>query len=63
MAITKWLGLSSDSVQEALRQPEQDLQVRELEVKFSASNDDMLPPLQHIRHVYPCLATVTLSPP
>jgi len=62
-AITKWLGLSSDSVQEALRQSEQDLQVGELKVKFSASNADMQPPLQHIRHVYPCLATVTLYPP
>jgi hypothetical protein len=62
-AITKWLGLSSDKVQEALRQPEQDLQVNELKVKFSGSNADMQPPLQHIRHVYPCLATVTLCPP
>ncbi len=62
-AITKWLGLPSDSVQEALRQPEQDLQLNELKVKFSASNADMQPPLQHIRHVYPCLATVTLYPP
>ncbi len=62
-AITKWLGLSSDSVQEALRQPEQDVQVNRLKVKFSASNADMQPPLQHIRHVYPCLATVTLCPP
>ena len=62
-AITKRLGLSSDSVQEALRQPEQDLQVGDLKVKFSASNADMQPPLHHIRHVYPCLATVTLHPP
>ena len=52
--ITKWLGLSSVSLQEALRQPEQDLQIRELEVKFSASNAaDMQPPLHPIRHVYP----------
>ncbi len=58
--VTQWLGLSSASVQEALRQPEQDLQV---EVSFSASNADMNPPLQPIRHVYPCLATLTLSPP
>ncbi len=57
---TQWLGLSSASVQEALRQPEQDLQV---EVSFSASNADMNPPLQPIRHVYPCLATLTLYPP
>ncbi len=62
-AITKWLGPSSDSVQEALRQPEQDLQTGELKVKFSASNADMQSPLQHIRHVYPCHATVTLYPP
>ncbi len=62
-AITKWLGLSSDSVQQALRQPQQDLQVSELEVKFSASNADKQAPLQHIRHVYPCLASVTLCPP
>ncbi len=61
--IAKWLGLSSDSVQEALRQPEQDVQVNKLEVKFSARNADMTPPPQHIRHVYPCLATVTLYPP
>ncbi len=61
--IAKWLGLSSDSVQEALRQPEQDVQVNKLEVKFSARNADMTPPLQHIRHVYPCLSTVTLYPP
>ena len=57
---TQWLGLSSASVQEALRQPEQDLQV---EVSFSASNADMNPPLQPIRHVYPSLATLTLYPP
>lgn len=62
-AITKWLGSSSDSVQEALRQPEQNLQVSELKVKCSASNADVQPPLQHIRHVDPCLATVTLYPP
>ncbi len=37
-AITKWLGLSSGSVQEARRQPEQDVQVNELKVSFSASN-------------------------
>ena len=53
--VTQWLGLSSDSVQEALRQPEQDMQVRELKIKLSGSNADMLPPLQHIRHVYPRL--------
>ncbi len=62
-AITKWLSLSSDSVQEALRQPEQHLQVRELKVKFSGGNADMQPPLHPIKHVYPCLATVTLCPP
>ena len=62
-AITKWLGLSSDGVQQALRQPQQDLQVSELEVKFSASNADMQAPLQHIRHVYPCLTSITLCPP
>jgi len=62
-AITKWLGLSSDSVQEALRQPEQDVQASELEVNFSANNADMQPPLQHIRDVYTRLATVTLYPP
>jgi len=64
-AITQWLGLSSDSdtVQEALRQPEQDVQVNELKVKFGGSNADMQPPVQHIRYVYPRLATVTLYPP
>jgi len=62
-ALTKWLGLSSDSVQGALRQPKQDLQVGELQVKFSGSNADVQPPLQHIWHVYPCLATVTLCLP
>jgi len=62
-AITKWLGLSSDNVQEVLRQPEQDVQVSELKIKFGGSDADMQPPLQHIRHVYPRLATVTLYPP
>jgi hypothetical protein len=62
-AITQWLGLSSDSVQKALRQPEQDVQVNELKIKFGGSNADMQLPLQHIRHVYPRLATVTLYPP
>ena len=62
-AIANWLGLSSDSVQEALRQPEQDVQNSEWEVKFSASNADMQPPLQRIRHVYPRLAAVFLCPP
>ncbi len=64
-AITKWLSLFSDSVQEALRQPEQHLQVRELKVKFSGGNADMQPPLHPISvcGVYPCLATVTLCPP
>ncbi len=56
-AITKWLGLSSDSVQQALRQPEQDLQISDLEVKFSGSNAQL--PLQH---VYPHLTKVTLCP-
>ena len=37
-AVKQWLGLSSDSVQEVLRHPEQDLQVRELVVKFSGSS-------------------------
>lgn len=49
--IIEWLGLSSGSVQEARRQPEQDVQVNELKVNFSGSNADMQPPLQHIRHV------------
>jgi len=62
-AVKQWLGLSSDCVQEVLRHSEQDLQVRELVVKFSGSSADMQLPLQHIRHVYPCLATVTLCPP
>ncbi len=62
-AITKWLGLSSDSMQEALRQPEQDVQVSEWKVEFSGRSADMQPLLQHIRHVYPHLATVTLCPP
>lgn len=62
-AITKWLGLFSDSVQEALRRPEPDVQINGLRVKVSASNADMQPPLQHIRHVYPCLASVTLCLP
>ena len=61
-AITKWLGLSSDSVEEALRPPGQDLQVNGLNVTFSGSNAEMQPPPQHIKHVYPCLNTVTLCP-
>ncbi len=62
-AITEWLGLSSDSVREALRQPEQDVQLNVLKIKFGGSDADMQPPVQHIRHVYPRLATVTLYPP
>ncbi len=62
-AITKWLGLSSDDVREALRQPQQDVQVNELKIKFGGSNADMQLPLQHIEHLYPRLATVTLYPP
>ena len=62
-AITKWLGLSSDSVQQAIRHPEQDVQVSEWKVECSGSSADMQPPLQHMRHVYPHLATVTLYPP
>ena len=62
-AITKWLGLCCDAVQEALRQHEQDLQIGELKVKFIASNADLQTPLQYIIHVYPCHATVTLYLP
>ncbi len=62
-AITKWLGLCCDAVQEALRQHEQDLQIGELKVKFIASNADLQTPLQYIVHVYPCHATVTLYLP
>ena len=61
-SITKWLGLSSDQVQQALRR-KQDVQVSKLKLKFSGSNADMQQPLHPVRHVYPCLATVTLCPP
>lgn len=72
--VVRWLGLSY-SVQEALGQPQQDVQVSDLKVKFSGSSADrnsvfhrlfnfiLQPPLQPIRDVYPRLATVTLHPP
>ena len=72
--VVRWLGLSY-SVQEALGQPKQDVQVSDLKVKFSGSSADrnsvfhrlfnfiLQPPLQPIRDVYPRLATVTLHPP